>query len=98
MRSALIESPGCARHQMNPSPRGRGAGVRELRLPVIKSPTHNLSALLLASAQRHPGLPALAVGTRVRNDYASLATRVARLATTLARTSVAPGDRVAIVS
>lgn len=62
------------------------------------SPSHNLSTLLLQSAQRHPRLPALAVGTRARNDYGSLATRVARLAATLARAAVAPGDRVAIVS
>ncbi len=62
------------------------------------SPSHNLSTLLLQSAQRHPSLPALAVGTRVRSDYRSLAARVARLAATLARATVAPGDRVAIVS
>jgi len=62
------------------------------------SPSHNLSALLLQSARRHPALPALAVGTRMRNDYGSLATRVARLAATLARASLAPGERVAIVS
>jgi len=62
------------------------------------SPSHNLSTLLMQSARRHPALPALAVGTRVRNDYVSLATRVARLAGALTRASVVPGDRVAIVS
>jgi long-chain acyl-CoA synthetase len=62
------------------------------------SPTHNLAALLVDSARRHPALPAIASGAIVCHDYAAFAVRVARLAATLTAAGVAPGDRVALVA
>ncbi|MBK8742331.1 MAG: AMP-binding protein [Betaproteobacteria bacterium] len=63
--------------------------------PHTVSPAHNLANLLLRSALRFPGLPAVAVGSRVVLDYAGLTRRVAALAGAL-RGSLAPGDRVVL--
>ena len=62
------------------------------------SPAHNLASLLVDSAQRHPALPAVAVGRGVRHDYAALAARVAKLAATLIAAGLAPGERIALVA
>ena len=61
------------------------------------SSAHNLAALLVASAQRHPARPAIALGALAGLDYAALAARVAGLAATLSA-ALAPGDRVAVVA
>ena len=63
-----------------------------------RSASHNLATLLLRSARRFPALPALAVGHGVRNTYATLVTRVMRLATTMRARGLDSGDRVAIVA
>jgi long-chain acyl-CoA synthetase len=62
------------------------------------SPAHNLAALLLRSARRFPGLPAVAVGAAVRHSYAALAGRVTRLAGALLRGGLRAGDRAALVA
>jgi long-chain acyl-CoA synthetase len=62
------------------------------------SPAHNLAALLVESARRHPALPAIASGEAAGQVYAALAARVASLAATLTASPVAPGDRVALVA
>jgi long-chain acyl-CoA synthetase len=64
----------------------------------MRSPAHNLAALLVRTARAWPRLPAVAHGTRVHLDYATLADRAARLAGALSAAGLAPGDRVAIVS
>ena len=57
----------------------------------------NLAGLLWRSARAHPQAPALALGARVVADYASLATRVQRLAAALCqRFGLQPGDRIAL--
>ena len=61
------------------------------------SPAHNLSMLLSRSARRFPALPAVAIGARLRHDYAGLARRVAVLAASL-RATLSPGDRVVLVA
>ena len=48
--------------------------------PAPASPAHNLASLLVDSARRFPALPAVAVGSAVRHDYAALAARVTRVA------------------
>ncbi|TMH60360.1 MAG: long-chain fatty acid--CoA ligase [Betaproteobacteria bacterium] len=62
------------------------------------SPDHNLAALLVSSAERHPALPAVAVGSVVYHDYAALAVRVAQLAATLSAASFLAGERIALVA
>ncbi len=57
----------------------------------------NLAGLLWRSARAHPQASALALGTRVVADYASLATRVQRLAAALCRRfGLQPGERIAL--
>jgi len=65
---------------------------------VVWSTTHNLSTLLLKSAHRFAALPAVAVGGKPRRSYRELASRVARLASSLRAAGLLPGERVAIVS
>ena len=67
-------------------------------LSAPASPTHNLASLLAHSARRFPALPAVAVGSAVRHDYAALAARVAKLAGAFAAAGLAAGDRVALVA
>jgi long-chain acyl-CoA synthetase len=62
------------------------------------SPAHNLASLLIRSAQRHPALAAVALGSVVCHDYAALAVRVAQLAATLFAAGLAPGERIALVA
>ncbi|HET9047219.1 MAG TPA: AMP-binding protein [Casimicrobiaceae bacterium] len=62
------------------------------------SPAQNLAALLARSARMWPRLPAVASGTHVLHDYASLAGRAARLATAFVDAGLAPGDRVLLVA
>ncbi|HEY2968804.1 MAG TPA: AMP-binding protein [Casimicrobiaceae bacterium] len=66
--------------------------------PAPASPAHNLASLLVHSARRFPALPAVAVGSAVRHDYAALATRVARLAGAFSAAGLTVGDRVALVA
>ena len=57
----------------------------------------NLAHLLLQSALRHPGRPALAVGKQAVLSFGELASRVSRLSSGLARKlNLAKGDRVAL--
>jgi long-chain acyl-CoA synthetase len=63
-----------------------------------RSASHNLASLLHRSAQRFPGLPALAIGHDVRFAYRALAARVMRMAGALCAAKLAPGDRVGIVA
>ncbi len=61
------------------------------------SPVANVATLLVRTAQRWPRLPAVAVGTRIRHDYAALAARSHALAARLLDGGLHPGDRVALV-
>ena len=65
--------------------------------PDFTSVAKNVASLLTRTAQRHPALPALAVGAHAIADYATLAWRVEALATTLRR-HLARGDRVLLAS
>src|SRR5439155_672001 len=57
----------------------------------------NLAQLLLTSARRLPGHPALAVGTRPVRSYGEMAERVAGLASGLTnKLNLKKGDRVAL--
>lgn len=58
----------------------------------------NVASLLVRTAQRWPRLPAVAVGTRVRHDYASLACRSHALAADMLAGGLRPGDRVVLVA
>ncbi|MET0917080.1 MAG: AMP-binding protein, partial [Burkholderiales bacterium] len=62
------------------------------------SPALNLASLLDRSARMWPRLPAVALGTRVLQDYAALARRAARMAASMRAAGLAPGDRVLLVS
>ena len=62
------------------------------------TPAHNVAALLARSARAWPALPAVAEGARMRHDYASFASRVARQAAGMREAGLAPGDRVALVA
>jgi long-chain acyl-CoA synthetase len=62
------------------------------------SPAHNLASLLVDSARRFPALPAVAVGSAVRHDYAALAARATRLAGAFSAAGLTAGDRVALVA
>ena len=62
------------------------------------SPTRNLANMLRRSAHRFAALPALAIGTALRDTYAGLAARVAQLAEGMRAGGIAPGDRVGIVA
>jgi long-chain acyl-CoA synthetase len=62
------------------------------------SPAHNLATLLLRSARCWPRQPAVALGATTVCDYATLATRAARMAATLRASGLDPGERVALVS
>ena len=53
--------------------------------------------MLARAARAHPHAPALAQGTRVLADHATLQVQVARLAGGLQRIGLKPGDRVALV-
>ena len=57
----------------------------------------NVALLLARAARAHPHAPALAHGTRVLADHATLQVQVARLAGGLHRLGLKPGDRVALV-
>ncbi len=57
-----------------------------------------MAALLERSARAWPRLPAVALGSGVLCDYATLAARVARLAGAFAAAGLARGERVALVS
>ena len=57
----------------------------------------NIALFLARAASAHPHAPALAHGTRVIADYASLHQRVARLAGGLTALGLKPGDRIALV-
>jgi len=58
----------------------------------------NVATLLERSARAWPQLPAVARGSRVLCDYATLAARAARLAGAFAAAGLARGERVALVS
>jgi long-chain acyl-CoA synthetase len=58
----------------------------------------NIAALLRRTARAWPQACALAHGDGLRHDYATLARRVTRLAASLRRAGLEPGDRVALVS
>ncbi|HVV63398.1 MAG TPA: AMP-binding protein [Pseudolabrys sp.] len=59
----------------------------------------NIARWLERTGQSHAGLPAIGRGAHVAHDYATLATRVARLAGALRKKfSLAPGDRVAVIA
>jgi len=62
------------------------------------SSAHNLASLLVHSARRFPALPAVALGSAVRHDYAALAARVTRLAGAFSAAGLTAGDRVALVA
>ncbi len=62
------------------------------------TPAANVAALLHRTARTWSGAPALAHGEGACLDYATLAQRVARLAASLRRRGLAPGERVALVS
>jgi long-chain acyl-CoA synthetase len=64
----------------------------------VQSASHNLSVLLVKSAHRFPGLPALAVGDRVRSSYGELASKVTHFAGALRAVRLLPGERVAVVA
>ena len=66
--------------------------------PAPASPAHNLASLLVDSARRFPALPAVAVGSAVRHDYAALAARVTRLAGAFSAAGLTARDRVALVA
>jgi long-chain acyl-CoA synthetase len=66
--------------------------------PASVSSAHNLASLLVHSARRVPALPAVAIGSAVRHDYAALAARVTRLAGAFAAAGLSSGDRVALVA
>lgn len=57
----------------------------------------NIALLLARAARAHPHAPALAHGTCVLADYASLHARTARLAAGLIALGLKPGDRIALV-
>ena len=57
----------------------------------------NIALLLHRAARARPPAPALAHGTRVLADYATAASRIARLAGGLTQLGLAPGARVALV-
>jgi long-chain acyl-CoA synthetase len=59
---------------------------------------HNLAGLLVRTARTWPRLPAVALGTRVLHDYATLARRTAGLAAAMRAADLAAGDRVALVA
>ena len=58
----------------------------------------NLALWLERAGQRDPRRPALGLGQSVLRDYAEMAGRVARLAGSLQRLGLEPGDRVAIIA
>jgi len=62
------------------------------------SSAHNLASLLVHSARCFPALPAVALGSAVRHDYAELAARVTRLAGAFSAAGLTAGDRVALVA
>ena len=62
------------------------------------SPANNVAALLAQSACAWPTLPALALGSSVVCDYATLALRASQLASAFVASGLRPGDRVALVS
>src|SRR6185436_6564368 len=62
------------------------------------SPANNVAALLAQSACAWPTLPALALGSSVVCDYATLALRASQLASAFFASGLRPGDRVALVS
>ncbi len=57
----------------------------------------NTALLLERAARLHPAAPALAHGTRVLADFATLHQRVARLAGGLGNLGLTPGSRIALV-
>ncbi len=57
----------------------------------------NIALLLARAACAHPHAPALAHGTRIVADYATLHQRAARLAGGLRGAGLQPGDRIALV-
>ena len=57
----------------------------------------NIALLLARAARAHPDAPALAHGTRVIANYATLHQRAARLAGGLRGLGLQPGDRIALV-
>ena len=67
-------------------------------MDIPPSPQFNLAALLEKSARTWPTLPALALGKSAICDYATLATRVSKLASAYLAAELRPGDRVALVS
>jgi len=65
---------------------------------VPLSPEHNIASLLERSAHAWPRRPALAQGSGLLCDYATLAARSACLAGAFASAGLARGDRVALVA
>ena len=63
-----------------------------------RAASRNLAWLLARTARAWPRLPAVAIGRRVLQDYASLAARAARIGRGVADVGLASGDRVAIVA
>jgi len=75
------------------------AGPSLIVTPAVPSLSNaNVAALLERSARAWAGLPAVALGSRVLCDYATLAARAARLAGAFAAAGLARGERVALVS
>jgi long-chain acyl-CoA synthetase len=62
------------------------------------SPAHNLASLLARTARAWPRLPAVALGSRVLHDYATLARRACAIAASLEAEGLRRGDRVALVA
>ena len=62
------------------------------------SSERNLAALLARAARKWPRLPAISLGSRALQTYASLAERCGLLAAALANTGLRPGDCVAVIS
>jgi long-chain acyl-CoA synthetase len=63
-----------------------------------QAPARNLASLLLRSARMWPSRAAIAEGSRILQDYASFAARVASQASAMLAAGLAAGDRVALVS
>ncbi len=64
----------------------------------MSSPTANVATLLARTAQRWPRLPAVAAGTAVLHDYATLAQRAHALAARMQHAGLREGDRVVLVA
>ena len=64
----------------------------------MPSTTANIATLLARTAMRWPRLPAVASGTVVLHDYATLAQRAQAMAAGMRHAGLREGDRVALVA